>query len=94
MLARTDEVLLLFESELAALKSPSDEDIFKVIQHVVLELNKVNDQYDGAAYETGEREQLCEYIEESLAGAGIDVDAVASRRGLGRHEITDEWRDW
>jgi hypothetical protein len=94
MLARTDEVLLLFESELAALSDPSDEDVFEVIKHVVLALNEVNEQYDGAAYETGERDQLCDYIDRSLTEAGIDVEALAARRGQGRHEITDEWRDW
>ncbi len=94
MLIRTDEVLQPFERELAALIDPTDEEIFAVIQHVVLALNKVNEDYDGAAYETDEREQLCEYIENSLTDNGIDVDAFAGRHGLTRHEITDEWRDW
>jgi hypothetical protein len=94
MLIRTDEVLQPFERELTALTDPTDEEIFAVIQHVVLALNKVNDDYDSAAYETGEREQLCEYIEDSLTENGIDVDAFAGRHGLTRHEITDEWRAW
>ncbi|MFI6502464.1 hypothetical protein [Nonomuraea typhae] len=83
-----------FERELTALTHATDEEIFAAIQHVVLALNKVNDDYDSAAYETGEREQLCEYIEDSLTENGIDVDAFAGRHGLTRHEITDEWRDW
>lgn len=94
MLIRTDEVLQPFESDLAALISPTDNEIFAAIERVVLALNKVNDDYDSAAYETGEREQLCAYIEESLIETGIDVDALAGRQGLTRHEITDEWRDW
>ncbi|MGI8332908.1 hypothetical protein ACRYCC_23400 [Actinomadura scrupuli] len=94
MLNSTDEVLLLFERELTSLTNSSDEDIFAVIERVVLALNKVNDQHDGAAYETGEREQLCEYLEESLIETGIDIDALAGRRSLTRHEITDEWRHW
>jgi hypothetical protein len=83
-----------FEARLAALENPSDKDVFDVIKDVVLTLNEVNDEYDGAAYETDEREQLCAYIEQSLVEAGIDVDALAARHGLTRHEITDEWRDW
>jgi hypothetical protein len=94
MLIRTDEVLSYFENEVAALINPSDEHIFTVIEHVVLALNTVDSQYNGSAYETGEREQLCEYIEESLIEVGIDVDAFAGRHGLTRHEITDKWREW
>jgi hypothetical protein len=29
-----------------------------------------------------------------LVGAGIDVDGLAARRGIGRAELTDGWRDW
>jgi hypothetical protein len=94
MLIRTDGVLQPFERELASLTNPTDDEIFAAIQRVVLALNKVNDDYDGNAYETGEREQLCAYIEESLIEAGIDIDTFAGRHGLTRHEITDEWRDW
>jgi hypothetical protein len=53
----------------------------------------VDARHDGP-YETGEREQLCEYIESALERAGIDVDAFAARHRITRHEITDEWRDW
>ncbi|TDB82204.1 hypothetical protein E1264_31690 [Actinomadura sp. KC216] len=94
MLVRTDEVLQPFEREIAALTDPADDEIFAAIERVVLALNKVNDDYDGAVYETDEREQLCEYIERSLAEAGIDIDAFAGRHSLTRHQITDKWRDW
>jgi hypothetical protein len=57
-------------------------------------LNAVDARYDGAAYETGERELLCTYIEDVLDAAGIDVDALAGRHRMTRHEITDEWRLW
>lgn len=94
LLTRTDEVLQAFETELTALDDPSDDDVFGVIEHVVLALNDVNEEHDGAGYETGEREQLCDYIDTSLAEAGIDVQALAARRGIGRYEITDKWRAW
>ncbi|MET9695325.1 hypothetical protein ABZY31_00105 [Streptomyces sp. NPDC006529] len=41
-----------------------------------------------------EREQLCDYIDRSLTGSGVDVTALAARRGIDRSEITDRWRDW
>ena len=94
LLTRTDEVLATFEAEVAELVDPSDDDVFAAIERVVLVLNAVNDSYDGAAYETEEREQLCAYIEDTLTEAGVDVDALAARRGLTRHSITDEWREW
>ncbi|MFD7943650.1 hypothetical protein [Streptomyces sp. NPDC059744] len=64
------------------------------MQRVALDLNAINDQHGGAGYETGEREELCQYIDEAFTDRGIDVPALMARYGLGRHEITDKWRDW
>ncbi|GAB3655782.1 hypothetical protein GCM10027589_15100 [Actinocorallia lasiicapitis] len=94
LLVRTDGVLQPFKRELTALTNPTDEEIFAVIQRVVLALNKVNGDYDGVAYETGERDDLWKCIVDSLAENDIDVDAFAKRHGLTRYEITDEWRAW
>ena len=38
------------------------------------------------------REELREYIEDVLADAGVDVEALLERRGL--DEAAGEWRDW
>jgi hypothetical protein len=38
------------------------------------------------------REELSEYIEDVLADAGIDVEALLQRRGV--NEAAGEWRDW
>lgn len=46
------------------------------------------------AFETDEREQLCLYIGETLAAQGVDVTALTARHGLGRYELTDQWRGW
>ena len=99
MIRDTDEVLDGFETDVAGLvghrsEPAADAEIFDVIERTVKELNAVNVKFDGAAYETGERELLCAYIENVLDGAGIDVDSFAERHRLTRHEITDEWRDW
>ncbi|WP_285505423.1 hypothetical protein [Actinokineospora sp. NBRC 105648] len=94
LLNDTDAVLAAFEVEVAALTQPTDEAVLATVQHVVLALNGVNEAHDESAYETDERERLCLYIDEVLTEHGIDVAALAERRGLTRYEITDEWRDW
>jgi len=94
LLARTDEVLAAFEASVTALADPSDDEVFAAVERVVLALNAVNVEYDEAAYETDEREELCAYLDETLTEASVDVAALAARRGLTRHEITDAWREW
>jgi hypothetical protein len=55
------------------------------------EITKEHERSGKMGYETGEREELCDYIDASLEEAGIDVKALTARRGLSRYEITDEW---
>ncbi|WP_405808492.1 hypothetical protein OG729_27430 [Streptomyces sp. NBC_00210] len=94
LLDATDAALGAFESQLRTLRSPSDDEVFEAVERVVLALNVINDQHDGAAYETGEREELGDYIDQALTECGVDVSALTARHGLGRYEITDKWRDW
>ncbi|MEV6614949.1 hypothetical protein AB0N31_14010 [Streptomyces sp. NPDC051051] len=94
LLAATDEALHAFESEVEALRDQDDEQVFDVIKSVVLALNEINEKHGGAGYETEEREELCLYIDQSLMEHGVDVPALAARRGIDRAEITDDWRDW
>ncbi len=95
MIASTDAVLAGYEAELGSGSAGrTDEELFGAVERVVLALNAVNEEYDGAAYETGEREELCAYIDAVLVAAGVDVDALAARRGIGAFEITDDWREW
>ncbi|WP_028802735.1 hypothetical protein [Streptomyces sp. 142MFCol3.1] len=94
LLSATDAVLDTFEAELSALAEGDDERVFAIAQRVVLALNAVNEAHDECAFETDEREQLCTYIDEALTERGVDVAALTARRGLGRHELTDQWRDW
>ncbi|GLX50027.1 hypothetical protein Shyhy01_29770 [Streptomyces hygroscopicus subsp. hygroscopicus] len=94
LLSATDAVLDAFEAELPALAEEDDEHVFAVVQRVVLALNAVHESHGQCAFETDEREQLCAYIDEALTEQGIDVAALTARRGLGRHELTDQWRDW
>jgi hypothetical protein len=94
---RTDAALATFEDELHELTSASDDQVLDVVRRVVLSLNKINDEHVRAGelgYETGEPEQLCEYIDATLGESGVDVERLTARRGIGRWEITDEWRRW
>jgi hypothetical protein len=88
-----DDALQAFETELAAFRHPSDDQVFDVVKHVVLALNDLDADH-GAGFDTIDREELCEYIDDSLTEAGIDVEALAQRRGIDPSAITDEWRDW
>ncbi|OKK07227.1 hypothetical protein [Streptomyces sp. CB02400] len=94
LLSATDAVLDAFEAELPTLAVGDDEQVFAVVERVVLALNAVNEAHDECAFETDEREQLCLYIDEALTEHGVDVAALTASRGLGRHELTDQWRDW
>jgi hypothetical protein len=94
LLSATDAVLDAFEAELPTLTEGDDEQVFAAVERVVLALNAVNEAHDECAFETDEREQLCLYIDEALTEQGIDVAAVTASRGLSRHELTDQWRDW
>lgn len=94
MLSATDAVLETFEVEVLTLSEATDAQVFACIERVVLALNSVNERFGGAAYETGEREELCKYIDRTLTEHGIDVPALAARHRIGRYEITDRWRGW
>lgn len=43
---------------------------------------------------TDEREELCHYIDEALTEHGVDVVGLTARHGLGRYQLTDQWRKW
>jgi hypothetical protein len=94
LLTATDAVLDTYEAELARLAEADDAQILAVVERAVLALNAVNDARNGSAFETGEREELCDYIDESLTEHGVDVVALTARHGLGRHQLTDKWRKW
>jgi len=93
----TDAALARFEHELRALDFPSDVDLLDVVQRLVLALNAINEEHVRAGLigiETGEREDLCDYINASLEEAGVDLVALEARNGIDRGEIAGRWRDW
>ncbi|MFF0719858.1 hypothetical protein [Micromonospora sp. NPDC003816] len=92
-IAAIDAALDAYEADVRALSAPSDAEIFAPVKRVVMALNAI-DEGHGSRIETGERESLCEYIDDALSEVGVDVDGLTHRRGIDRAELTDEWRDW
>ncbi|AEV85232.1 translation initiation factor IF-2 [Actinoplanes sp. SE50] len=89
-IAAVDLALTAYEDDVREFSpTSSDHDIWTAVERVVLALNEVDDYI-----ETDEREQLAAYVHDVLVGAGVDVTAVAGRRGLHPAELTDQWRDW
>jgi hypothetical protein len=72
--------------------SSSDAEVLAAVEHVVVALNAINNEH--GRIETGEREELCEYIDGVLTAADIDTGALTTRRGIDRAALTDSWRDW
>ncbi|MGC5053783.1 hypothetical protein ACLQ2S_20270 [Micromonospora sp. DT48] len=94
LIAATDAALDDFERALTLIDVRSDVAVLAEVERVVVALNGVDERHGGSGYETGEREELCDYIDAALTDAGVDVAAVAAGSGLKRWEITDRWRDW
>lgn len=89
----TDAVLSGFAEGLRALPDLTDGAVLALVRVTVLALNEVDERL-GGVYETDEREELCEYLDDALEDRGVDVAALMARQGRGRYELTDEWRDW
>lgn len=65
---------------------PNKVALFKT---AVLNLNNLNQEVDSCLIETGEREQLCELIDQITIAAELNPKDYADGQG-----IADEWRDW
>ena len=87
-----DAVLTLFERKIEKADLNSHHDVWVLIKDVVTALNSASERWK--LIETGEREELCQYIEDALTEAGAELEAVVSRAGMERREMTDEWREW
>lgn len=90
--AAVDAVLDAYEHDAATLDPTADEAVWAAVERVVRGLNAADERH--GAIETGEREELAEYIDGVLTDAGANVAALTARRGLSRAELTDSWRDW
>jgi phosphomannomutase len=68
--------------------------VMAAIEALVITLNEINDDFDGAVIETGEREEFCEFIDQVVLAHGIDIGALAAANDCDPAELTDQWRDW
>ena len=95
-LERTDARLKSFISSISACVTTADDypKVMQAIESLVVELNTINDDFDGSVIETGEREALCEFIDNVIVTHGIDIEALAAAQDCGSDELTDQWRDW
>lgn len=83
---RCEKLLDEYFASLATVPTSAQRDyILKAVRKVVLGLNKLNDDCDGALIETDEREQLCDIIIAAAQQAGLETD---------EDDITYEWREW
>lgn len=89
--AAVDDLLGAYEQEIRSFPTGSDEEIWAAVERVVSGLTATN---GGGHIETGEREELLEYIYRVLEDAGIDTAALTARAGMKSNELTDDWRDW
>jgi hypothetical protein len=90
--ADADAALAAFERRIEQADLTGSHEVWVLIREVVLSLNAVDERWQ--AIETDEREVLCQYIDDALTAAGADLPAIASRFGIHRYDITDEWRKW
>ncbi|WP_229068893.1 hypothetical protein [Actinoplanes sp. DH11] len=88
-----DQALAAYEREVAQFAAAADdEQVWAAVERVVTALNELD--VEEGRIETEEREDLAEYIDAVLTGAGVDVEGLTARRDLDRSELTDEWREW
>lgn len=82
----------VFDQLIAALislgKDAKEVDKVELFKTTVLSLNQLNEEVDGLI-ETGEREDLCELIDQITIAAGMNPKDYAGGEG-----IADQWRNW
>ncbi len=86
LLRTTDRAPAVFEERVRALDKSSDDEVMQAVRSVVLALNAVNDEHNGAGYET------CKYIDQTLTKASIDGKVVADLRRTTAPADPDEVR--
>ena len=89
-IARIDVALERYEQDLSRLDPADDAAVWSAVERVVTGINTAN----RGEIDTMTGEELAEYVDEAMTAAGVDVEALTSRRDMDRSELTDEWRDW
>ena len=79
------ELMDTYLDALDAMNEPTDAAIMEQVETLVLALNDLNEKVDYSMIETGEREAICEIIQESAIACGLQEYG---------DDITEEWREW
>lgn len=80
-----EKILNDYLSALDNMASPKDAAIMAQVKKAVLALNELNEKTDYGMIETGERERICDILQESALACGLQTDS---------NDITEEWRDF
>ena len=87
-----EAIEMIFDELIADLKLLSTdataEDKVLLFKYAVLATNSMNERIDGFI-ETGEREDLCELMDQITIAAGLEPEEFADGEG-----IASEWREW
>ncbi|GGH82745.1 hypothetical protein HNQ91_005884 [Filimonas zeae] len=78
----------LIEHLIALGEKGQEKEKIALFKQAVLSLNDLNEEISGLI-ETGERESLCELIDQITVAAGLNPEDYADGGG-----IADEWREW
>ena len=92
-----DETEPLLRSFVECLSTVGESDYIAVssaVESLVMALNRINEKFGHAVIETGEREQLCQFIEDVIDESAVDLDDFAKHCGCDKSDITDRWRNW
>jgi hypothetical protein len=91
---RMDPLFATFERAISRPATSSDQQIMDAVRELVEALNVLHHEFADDLIATQERDEMCEYIDDALVDAGVDVDALCRRVGVERDELTDDWRHW
>ena len=88
--AKAEAILVrLIDGLISIGESAGEKEKVQLFETATLSLNDLNKETDWALIETGEREELCELMNEIAQAAGIDHSKYGHGEGL-----ASEWRDW
>lgn len=82
---RCQKYIKKYLRHLSKLNLPSDQQILKAVQKLVMKLNKLNEATDYSLIETEVREEIWEIIQNSALDCGLKN---------ANEDITEEWREW
>lgn len=84
---KAEAILIALIDNLKDYKKMSLKEKLAYFKNCVLELNKFNEDLDECFIETGEREELCEILDNIAVAAEIDIQNFEDG-------IASEWRSW